>query len=97
MTSGRCCGRGEGLRPTAACDSTTATSPAGRCRRAYVHGLGAVTLRSVAAELDVTAMALYRYVADKDELISLMVDAAFELDLSPTWPSVAHGAALVCP
>lgn len=38
------------------------------------EGLEAVTMRRVAAELDVTAMSLYNHVADKAELLDLMVD-----------------------
>lgn len=40
-------------------------------------GLPAVTLRALAGELGVTPMALYRYVDTKDDLLALMVDAAF--------------------
>jgi AcrR family transcriptional regulator len=39
-------------------------------------GLAAVTMSRVAAELGSAAMSLYRYVATKDELLALMVDAA---------------------
>ncbi|MFJ8865942.1 TetR/AcrR family transcriptional regulator [Streptomyces sp. NPDC102473] len=38
-------------------------------------GLDAVSLRKVAAELDVRPMRLYGYIAGKDELLDLMVDA----------------------
>ena len=37
-------------------------------------GLGAVTIRSVAAELGLAPMALYRYVESRDELDGLIVD-----------------------
>ncbi len=43
---------------------------------ASAHGLGAVSMSRVAGELGVTTMALYRYVAAKDELLALMVDVA---------------------
>ncbi|MCQ8771601.1 TetR/AcrR family transcriptional regulator [Streptomyces telluris] len=43
---------------------------------ADTEGLDAVSMQRVAAELDVTTMALYRYVPGKAELIDLMVDAA---------------------
>ncbi|MGK5730250.1 TetR/AcrR family transcriptional regulator [Streptomyces sp. URMC 124] len=43
---------------------------------ADAEGLDAVSMQRVAAELDVTTMALYRYVPGKAELIDLMVDAA---------------------
>ncbi|WP_327325977.1 TetR/AcrR family transcriptional regulator C-terminal domain-containing protein [Streptomyces sp. NBC_01210] len=39
------------------------------------EGLGAVSMQRVAALLDVTKMALYRYVPGKAELVALMVDA----------------------
>ena len=39
-------------------------------------GLAAVSMNRVAANLGTSAMSLYRYVAAKDELLDLMVDAA---------------------
>lgn len=45
-------------------------------RLADADGLGAVSMSKVAAEVGVTAMALYRHVGNKDELLILMVDAA---------------------
>jgi AcrR family transcriptional regulator len=42
---------------------------------AAADGLAAVSMGRVAAELGVSTMALYRYVAAKDELLALMVDA----------------------
>ncbi|MFI9589712.1 TetR/AcrR family transcriptional regulator C-terminal domain-containing protein [Nonomuraea sp. NPDC052265] len=41
------------------------------------EGLAAVSMRRLAAELDASAMSLYRHVAGKDELIRLMTDAAY--------------------
>lgn len=41
------------------------------------EGLGALSMRRVAAHLDVTTMALYRHVSNRDHLILLMADAAF--------------------
>lgn len=41
------------------------------------HGLEAVSLRKVGAELDAGPMRLYGYVATKDELLELMVDNVF--------------------
>lgn len=41
---------------------------------ADAEGLPAVTMRRVAAELDVAVMSLYRHVSGKDELIVLMTD-----------------------
>ncbi|HEY0450880.1 TetR/AcrR family transcriptional regulator [Actinophytocola sp.] len=40
------------------------------------EGIGAVSMSRVAKELGTSAMSLYRYVAAKDELLALMVDAA---------------------
>jgi AcrR family transcriptional regulator len=49
------------------------------------EGLAAVSMSRVAAELGSSAMSLYRYVAAKDELLSLMVDAV--LGTPPTAPA----------
>jgi AcrR family transcriptional regulator len=43
---------------------------------AAAEGLGAVSMSRVAAELGASTMSLYRYVAAKEELLSLMVDLA---------------------
>lgn len=43
---------------------------------ADAEGLAAVSMQRVAALLDVTKMALYRYVPGKAELVAVMVDAA---------------------
>jgi AcrR family transcriptional regulator len=43
---------------------------------ADTEGLGAVSMSRVATELGAATMSLYRYVAAKDELLALMVDAA---------------------
>jgi len=40
------------------------------------EGLAAVTMQRVAAALDVTTMALYRYVPGKDDLVAVMSDRA---------------------
>src|ERR1700754_2329643 len=42
---------------------------------AATDGLAAVSMSRVAAEGGATAMALYRYVGNKNELLALMVDA----------------------
>jgi AcrR family transcriptional regulator len=42
------------------------------------QGLGALTMARVADELGVTPMATYRHVPSKEELLDLMIDAAFE-------------------
>lgn len=47
-------------------------------------GLSGLTMRTVAAELGLTTMAVYRYVADRDELEALVVEAVLrQLDTSP--------------
>ncbi|OLT35212.1 hypothetical protein BJF79_07155 [Actinomadura sp. CNU-125] len=38
------------------------------------EGLDAVTMRAVAARFDVTPMALYRHITDRDELVRLVAD-----------------------
>jgi AcrR family transcriptional regulator len=45
--------------------------------RADAGGLEALTMRTLADMLEVAPMALYRHVADKDDLIDAMVDAVF--------------------
>jgi AcrR family transcriptional regulator len=48
------------------------------------EGLGSLSMRRIAIELDVATMSLYRHVRDKDELLTAMVDAAFaEWQVSP--------------
>jgi AcrR family transcriptional regulator len=50
---------------------------------ADAHGLGAVSMRRIAAELGTGPASLYRYVDSRDELLELMADAvAGEVDLS---------------
>ena len=44
---------------------------------ADAHGLEALSMRTLAELLGVAPMALYRHVADKDDLIDAMVDAVF--------------------
>ncbi|OKI10024.1 TetR family transcriptional regulator [Streptomyces sp. CB02923] len=47
---------------------------------ADAEGIGAVSMRRVAAELGVGTMSLYRYVPGKGELLDLMLDKIVELD-----------------
>jgi AcrR family transcriptional regulator len=56
---------------------------------ADAEGLAAVSMSRVAAELGTAPMSLYRYVTAKDELLALMLDAAY--GPSPTGPA-ASGA-----
>lgn len=53
-------------------------------------GLGAASMRAVAGALDTTAGALYRYLASRDDLLDLMVDAtlaelALDQPLTDDW------------
>jgi AcrR family transcriptional regulator len=47
-------------------------------RVATTDGLQAVSMGRVAADLGVSTMSLYRYVAARDELLALMADLSFE-------------------
>jgi AcrR family transcriptional regulator len=66
---------------------------------ADTQGIEAVSMRALADELGVGAASLYRYVARKDELVELMVDAVMgndlEFELRGDWRadlrSFAHG------
>ena len=66
---------------------------------ADAHGIEAVSMRAIAADLGVGAASLYRYVARKDELIELMVDAMMgdelQFEVHGDWRealrSFAHG------
>ena len=58
---------------------------------ADAQGIEAVSMRALAVELGVGAASLYRYVARKDKLIELMVDAVSWLAIvvyssSSVWP-----------
>jgi AcrR family transcriptional regulator len=53
---------------------------------ADAEGLPAVSMARVASELAVSTMSLYRYVAAKDELLLLMVDAALGPAPEPAGP-----------
>jgi len=61
---------------------------------ASAEGLAAVSMSRVAAELGAAPMSLYRYLAAKDELLALMVDAAFQAVPAPTAPGEYWRAAL---
>ena len=50
------------------------------------EGIEAVSMSRVATELGSSAMSLYRYVAAKDELLTLMIDAAFDTPVAPAPP-----------
>jgi AcrR family transcriptional regulator len=55
-------------------------------RVAAADGLAAVSMSRVAADLGVSTMSLYRYVASKDELLALMTDLPFEAPPDPRGP-----------
>jgi DNA-binding transcriptional regulator YhcF (GntR family) len=50
---------------------------------ADAEGLAALSMRRLAAEIGVPTMSLYRYVADKEELLLLMTDAIFAVNPPP--------------
>lgn len=50
------------------------------------EGIEAVSMSRVATELGSSAMSLYRYVAAKDELLTLMIDAAFDTTVAAAPP-----------
>jgi AcrR family transcriptional regulator len=62
------------------------------------HGLATLTMRSLATELQVSPMALYNHVRDKEELLDLMLDLLLgEVDLSaPAGDWATQMRALVC-
>jgi AcrR family transcriptional regulator len=62
---------------------------------ADAEGLNAVSMRRVAAQFDVTTMALYRYVPSKDDLLELMIDGIAHpppepADLPDHWREALH-------
>jgi AcrR family transcriptional regulator len=56
---------------------------------AQAEGIAAVSMSKVAAELGASTMSLYRHVSGKDELLALMVDAAY--GLPPAAPTPDEG------
>ena len=57
--------------------SVSASQIAGAAIRvADKEGLEAVTMQRIAGEMDLTTMALYRYVSSKSDLVDLMIDSA---------------------
>jgi AcrR family transcriptional regulator len=61
-----------GPRPALSADAIAAAA----IRLADAEGLDAVSMARVAAELDFSTMSLYRYIANKDELLQLMWNAS---------------------
>src|ERR671921_2387062 len=64
----------KGPRPALSLERIVAAA----ARVAAADGLQAVSMGRVAADLGVSTMSLYRYVAAKDELLALMADLTFE-------------------
>ena len=77
----------KGPRPTLSLERIVAAA----VRVADADGLAAVSMSRVATELGTAPMSLYRYVAAKDELLALMVDAAY--GPAPAGPPSAAGPA----
>lgn len=63
---------GKGPRPGLSLERIVAAG----VRVAAAEGLAAVSMSRVATDLGASTMSLYRYVAAKDELLTLMMDAA---------------------
>jgi AcrR family transcriptional regulator len=51
------------------------------------HGVGALSMRGLATELGVTAMALYRHVGGRDELLVAVLDEISERIVHPDLPA----------
>lgn len=64
--------RSRGTRPALSAERVVAAA----IEVADEHGLGAVSMSRVADQLGASTMALYRHVASKEELLTLMVDGA---------------------
>ena len=60
-------------------------------RVADAEGLGAVSMGRVAAEAGTAPMSLYRHVANKEELIDHMLDAAWYSPADPAAPDLSSG------
>ncbi len=61
----------------AASESEHRSGRGDRCRDRRREGLEAVTVRRLAADLGISAMALYTHVGSRDDLLVLMVDAVY--------------------
>jgi AcrR family transcriptional regulator len=72
----------KGPRPALSLERIVAAA----ARVAASDGLQAVSMSRVAAELGVSTMSLYRYVAAKDELLALMADLPYEAPPEPLGP-----------
>ncbi|MBA9005184.1 GntR family transcriptional regulator [Thermomonospora cellulosilytica] len=75
--------RGHRRRPAGEHGLTRERIVAAAMEIADAEGLGALSMRSVAARLGVSTMSTYRYVGGKDDLVMLMADAAYG---EAAWP-----------
>ncbi len=66
-----------GPRPALSLEAITAAA----IELADEEGLGALSMARIAERLGFTTMSLYRYVASKDELLALLMDAAADTDV----------------
>jgi AcrR family transcriptional regulator len=80
----------KGPKPTLSVDRIVAAAIA----VARAEGFPAVSMPRVAGELSTSAMALYRYVANKDELVLLMMEAAAGEPPEPKAPDETWRAAV---
>jgi AcrR family transcriptional regulator len=69
--------------PTAAAPRTLPQVIDAAVRVADAEGLTGLSMRRLAAELGLPTMALYRYVADKEELLLIMMDTVFAANPAP--------------
>ncbi|HET6860836.1 MAG TPA: TetR/AcrR family transcriptional regulator [Streptomyces sp.] len=81
---------GKGPRPGLSLDAIVGAA----VRIAAAEGLAAVSMGRVAKELGASTMSLYRYVAAKDELHTLMVEAALGGPPAPPAPDAGWREAL---
>ena len=64
-------------QPAGVAEPTRERITAAAIRIADSEGIGAVSMRRLATDLDLATMSLYRHVQNKDDLILLMIDAVF--------------------
>jgi AcrR family transcriptional regulator len=82
------------IRRQAAANPTTETIVAAAIAIADAEGLAGVSMRRIASLLGVSTMSLYRHVADKDDLLVRMTDAALRERLLPAQPPTGWRARL---
>lgn len=85
-------------------DETPPRTPLDRARilraatdAADEHGLEALSMRSLARRLGVTAMSLYNHVANKEDILEAMIDAVFdeiELPDATDWKAAIRASSL---